>query len=236
MLVSAVLGLLALAQLSSAQSPVWGQCGGTGWGGPTTCASGSVCTYSNQYYSQCIPGAAPPTTNPPSTGGGTPSSTSSAPSGTATLLPNHLWIRAVEAPNFHKYLQSKTVGGVGDAVIGSPSTAAQLNIVSGQLVQYLSSGSTLYAQVATAAANTTRLKVFWSTSPAANVTWSFNGDGVNGVVNGFTQQNTGAFLACNDESADVPNVYLNLGAYAYMTPAGCADETLNYYNGATAVN
>lgn len=129
-----------------------------------------------------------------------------------------------------------------------------MNIVSGQLVQYLGSGSTLYAQVATAAANTTRLKVFWSTSPAANVTWSFNGDGVNGVVGGYTQQNTGAFLACNDESADVPNVYLNLGAYDYMTPAGCADEvsdpfytgeiesnsghnkTLNYYNGATAVN
>jgi hypothetical protein len=107
---------------------------------------------------------------------------------------------------------------------GSPSTASQLNIVSGQLVQYLTSGSSLYAQVATAAANTTRLKVFWSTSAATNVTWSFNGDGVNGVVAGATQQNTGAFLACNDVSADVPNVYLNMGAYDYMTPAGCADE------------
>jgi len=99
-----------------------------------------------------------------------------------------------------------------------------LNIVSGQLVQYLPSGSLLYAQVATAQPNTTRLKVFWSTTQATNVTWSFSGDGVNGVVKGATQQNTGAFLACNDVSSDVPNVYLNLGAYAYMTPAGCADE------------
>ncbi|RFU35213.1 hypothetical protein B7463_g1094, partial [Scytalidium lignicola] len=35
-------------------SPLWGQCGGQGWTGPTTCASGS-CTYSNPYYSQCLP-------------------------------------------------------------------------------------------------------------------------------------------------------------------------------------
>ncbi|KAI3607543.1 pectate lyase [Moniliophthora roreri] len=33
----------------------WGQCGGIGWTGPITCASGSTCTYSNPYYSQCVP-------------------------------------------------------------------------------------------------------------------------------------------------------------------------------------
>ena len=32
----------------------WGQCGGTGWTGPTVCASGSTCTYSNPWYSQCL--------------------------------------------------------------------------------------------------------------------------------------------------------------------------------------
>ncbi|EIM84171.1 uncharacterized protein STEHIDRAFT_148616 [Stereum hirsutum FP-91666 SS1] len=32
----------------------YGQCGGTGWTGPTACASGSTCTASNQYYSQCL--------------------------------------------------------------------------------------------------------------------------------------------------------------------------------------
>jgi len=241
MLLSVVFGTFVLAHLATAQSPAWGQCGGQGWSGATTCVSGYTCTYSNPYYSQCIPGAAPPsgssTTQPTTTqqpgGGGTPTSTSA---GTATLLPSQLWIRAVEAPNFHKYLQSKTPGTQGDAVIGPPSTAAQHNIVSGQLIQFLPGGSKLYAQVATAVAGTTRLKVFWSTTPATNVTWSFSGDGVNGVVQGATQQNTGAFLACNDVSSDVPNVYLNLGAYGYMTPSGCADETLNYYNGATAVS
>ena len=32
----------------------WGQCGGTGWTGPTTCASPYTCTYSNPWYSQCL--------------------------------------------------------------------------------------------------------------------------------------------------------------------------------------
>ncbi|KZT33926.1 hypothetical protein SISSUDRAFT_364473 [Sistotremastrum suecicum HHB10207 ss-3] len=32
----------------------YGQCGGVGWTGPTTCASGSTCTVSNTYYSQCL--------------------------------------------------------------------------------------------------------------------------------------------------------------------------------------
>ena len=62
--------------------------GGSGWTGPTTCAvslpwtsssqaeltfvlqSGSVCTVSNQWYSQCLPGtttATPTTTTPPTT-------------------------------------------------------------------------------------------------------------------------------------------------------------------------
>lgn len=33
----------------------YGQCGGTGYTGSTTCVSGYTCTYSNAYYSQCIP-------------------------------------------------------------------------------------------------------------------------------------------------------------------------------------
>ena len=40
---------------ASGTQSVWGQCGGTGWTGPVTCASGSTCTVSNAYYSQCLP-------------------------------------------------------------------------------------------------------------------------------------------------------------------------------------
>jgi hypothetical protein len=34
--------------------PKWGQCGGANYSGCTTCASGSVCTVGNPYYSQCL--------------------------------------------------------------------------------------------------------------------------------------------------------------------------------------
>ncbi|KAJ3479843.1 hypothetical protein NLI96_g8779 [Meripilus lineatus] len=40
---------------NTAVQSVWGQCGGTGWTGPTACVSGSTCSVLNPYYSQCIP-------------------------------------------------------------------------------------------------------------------------------------------------------------------------------------
>ncbi|VDC00687.1 unnamed protein product [Peniophora sp. CBMAI 1063] len=48
----------SVSATTSAAGPVqtkYGQCGGTGWTGPTTCASGSTCTaVSAPYYSQCL--------------------------------------------------------------------------------------------------------------------------------------------------------------------------------------
>ncbi|KAK6495285.1 hypothetical protein TWF481_003312 [Arthrobotrys musiformis] len=38
---------------SGTGAPLYGQCGGSGWTGPTTCAVGT-CTYSNAWYSQCL--------------------------------------------------------------------------------------------------------------------------------------------------------------------------------------
>ncbi|KAF3190924.1 Endoglucanase EG-II [Orbilia oligospora] len=57
--------LLATANQVLGQQSVWGQCGGVGWTGPTTCQSGNYCSVLNPYYSQCIPGAA--TTTPAAT-------------------------------------------------------------------------------------------------------------------------------------------------------------------------
>jgi mannan endo-1,4-beta-mannosidase len=81
---SGLVALLSIITAASAQStaPVYGQCGGIGWTGPTVCASGSACVVSNPYYSQCIPGAAS-STAPTSTVGH--SSTSTTPSPTATV-------------------------------------------------------------------------------------------------------------------------------------------------------
>ncbi|KAH6723521.1 RlpA-like double-psi beta-barrel-protein domain-containing protein-containing protein [Leptodontidium sp. MPI-SDFR-AT-0119] len=33
---------------------MWGQCGGIGYTGSTQCVAGATCTYSNEYYSQCL--------------------------------------------------------------------------------------------------------------------------------------------------------------------------------------
>jgi len=39
---------------STATQTHYGQCGGTGWTGPTKCASGTTCTVLNPFYSQCL--------------------------------------------------------------------------------------------------------------------------------------------------------------------------------------
>jgi endo-1,4-beta-xylanase len=52
-----VLTLSTSSAVFAAVQP-WGQCGGQGYTGDKTCASGWTCKASNQYYSQCLQGAA----------------------------------------------------------------------------------------------------------------------------------------------------------------------------------
>ncbi|KAH6911481.1 xylanaseF1 [Coprinopsis sp. MPI-PUGE-AT-0042] len=83
-----ILALVALAVACvNAQSPVWGQCGGNGWTGSTTCVSGSTCVKQNDWYYQCIPGGAttqpPVTTQPPATTATTRPPTNTQPAGGA---------------------------------------------------------------------------------------------------------------------------------------------------------
>jgi len=94
---------LAFFATVNAQQSAWGQCGGQGWAGPTTCVSGYTCNAQNQYYSQCIPGSASapaPTSKPPST---IPSSTSTATGGTPTSsgseLPYGTLVTGCTVPN-----------------------------------------------------------------------------------------------------------------------------------------
>ncbi|THH20388.1 hypothetical protein EW146_g998 [Bondarzewia mesenterica] len=57
------LGIVSLSSLSArAQQTLYGQCGGSGWTGATTCVSGAVCTLLNDYYSQCLPSTGATTT------------------------------------------------------------------------------------------------------------------------------------------------------------------------------
>ncbi|EIW63589.1 acetyl xylan esterase [Trametes versicolor FP-101664 SS1] len=96
--------LLPFAHLVAAQSAVWGQCGGIGWTGATTCVSGSACIKQNDYYSQCQPSAASPpvTTVTPTLPPSSPTSTTptgSAPSGLSTIPASQLFKISNFGPN-----------------------------------------------------------------------------------------------------------------------------------------
>ncbi|PPQ91723.1 hypothetical protein CVT25_012864 [Psilocybe cyanescens] len=77
-------GLLSIIPLAIAQSGAYGQCGGIGWTGATTCISGFTCTVGNPYYSQCLPGTASPSTTTTPARTTTPASTSTIPTSTST--------------------------------------------------------------------------------------------------------------------------------------------------------
>ncbi|KAJ6586220.1 glycoside hydrolase superfamily [Mycena sp. CBHHK59/15] len=75
--------ILALSLTSAlATVPEWGQCGGQVWTGDTACAAGTVCTFQNPFYSQCLLGTA--TTSISTTSLPVSSSTSTAPTSTAS--------------------------------------------------------------------------------------------------------------------------------------------------------
>ncbi|TBU24276.1 hypothetical protein BD309DRAFT_650368 [Dichomitus squalens] len=240
------LGALLFVASVAAQStaPQYGQCGGQGWTGATVCPSGWTCTFSNSYYSQCLPGGSgsssgssvPTTTTVPSTSGGSsPTSTSTSPSGTVTLIPGYSFIRAVEDPNFHQYLRSEVQNTASDAVLGDPSTAAQFQITSdGQLIQILPDGSNLYAAVEARANSTVmKLKMSWQTTPASGDnagTFMWSGDTVEWSIPTISRPQLNAWLVCPDAAGN-KDVYVNLGPYDYDTPAGCADETIHAYTG-----
>lgn len=81
----AALVALATTLAGSAHAvAVWGQCGGIGWTGGTTCDAGTVCTVLNPYYSQCLPASTtqPPPPPPPTTTTTIITSTGPAPTGT----------------------------------------------------------------------------------------------------------------------------------------------------------
>ncbi|KAJ9165264.1 Carbohydrate esterase family 16 protein [Coniochaeta hoffmannii] len=90
-----VAALLALAATTEAVA-LYGQCGGIGYTGSTSCDAGGVCTSYNAYYFQCVPGTAPAasptvtsspattTTTQASACTKTPTSTSSSSGPTAT--------------------------------------------------------------------------------------------------------------------------------------------------------
>ncbi|KAH8659207.1 hypothetical protein BGZ60DRAFT_433951 [Tricladium varicosporioides] len=235
-----LLSALLSATAVFAQQAAWGQCGGDTWTGVTTCVAGFICKdVSPPYYSQCIPdpgyvSSAVPTPNTAvvvattTTKATSPSTTVTGPG--TTLQSGYYWIRAVASPNFHKYLQSKPLYSESVAVLESYTTAGQFNVVSGQLVQ-LVSGGFLYG-VVEKFNNSTQVKLQVSFSKEKNTygTFQWSGDALQWTATDVKRQNLSAWLVCGAQS-----LWVNLGAYGYMTPAGCADQTIHYYNDKTAV-
>ncbi|KNZ75500.1 Endo-1,4-beta-xylanase F3 [Termitomyces sp. J132] len=85
-LLSAI-SLAILVNRAAAVAPEYSQCGGIGWTGDTACASGTVCTYINDYYSQCLPptGSTTTTITTPTT-----TTTTTGPTTTGTGLDAHM--------------------------------------------------------------------------------------------------------------------------------------------------
>ncbi|KAI1470317.1 uncharacterized protein F4812DRAFT_417027 [Daldinia caldariorum] len=149
-----------------------------------------------------------------------------------TLQPGWYWIRAVAAPNFHKYLQTKPAGGA--AVLESYKTAGQYNVRNGQLVANTGDGNApLYLHVERPAGDLASPPRTLATSFNATEnpfgSFAFQGDALVWSVPGLDRQNNAAWLVCRGQA-----LFVNTGAYGYQTPSGCSDQTIHYYNDAHA--
>ncbi|OSD06691.1 glycoside hydrolase family 5 protein [Trametes coccinea BRFM310] len=91
---------LALTLSANAASPKWGQCGGIGWTGDTTCVAGTACTVQNARYSQCLPSSSVPITTPPTTVVPPPTSAPSGPATTSVPPPSSTGFVKVSGQKF----------------------------------------------------------------------------------------------------------------------------------------
>jgi hypothetical protein len=154
-----------------------------------------------------------------------------AAAGTLTLNSGHYWIRAVESPNYHSYLQGAPTAtpspGPGDAYLLAASDAGQFNVVDGQLVLYTTvsdAGGLLYMGVENPSNKSQRTLETWFDDTAnAYGTFAFQGDTLTWSVADIARPNTAAWYVCGDAG----QLYINTGAYAYDTPSGCSDETVS---------
>jgi hypothetical protein len=214
------------------------------------------------YYAQCTPGAnqASPTPTAATSAASQPAITGSPVVNTATpvgggvpttLVSPWIWIRAVEAPNFHSYLQAKPTLAPGPAYMDTYTKAGQFQVEDGQLVMNTGpSGTPLYMNVEDPADKTQRaLHTYFNTTKNTYGTFSFSGDALQWSVADINRPNLSAWYVCGSQE-----LYINTGAYAYNAPSGCADETvsflsfswldflrltctqIHFYNGATAVD
>lgn len=141
-----------------------------------------------------------------------------------TLQDGQYWIRAVAAPNFHKYLQTKPANEPGTAILENSKTAGQFNVVDGQLVEWTGDGAEpLYMHVEKPDDLTQRkLSTWFNTTKNDFGTFVFQGDALTWSTPEIERQNLAAWLVCQGQA-----LFINTGAYAYQTPEGCSDQTVS---------
>lgn len=144
-----------------------------------------------------------------------------------TLVSGFYWIRGVETPYYHSYLQTLPTATPGDALMDSYETAGQFNIVDGQLVYDAGSSGTadvLYMNVEDPADKTQRALATWfNATENAYGTFAFSGDTVTWTDPDVDRPNTAAFYVCPDNTTAENLLFINTGAYLYDTPSGCYD-------------
>ncbi|KAF9895320.1 hypothetical protein FE257_000224 [Aspergillus nanangensis] len=156
--------------------------------------------------------------------------TTATPTTTAlpTLESGWYWVRAVEEPNYHSYLQTKPTATPGAAYLDAGANAGQYNVVDGQLV-YHTGGDPLYMNVENVADKTQRkLQTWFNETENAYGEFGFQGDTLTWSVADINRPNTAAWYAC-----EAQQLYINTGAYLYQTPEGCSDATIHSYGGST---
>ncbi|KIJ41003.1 hypothetical protein M422DRAFT_780465 [Sphaerobolus stellatus SS14] len=147
---------------------------------------------------------------------GTP--TASAPQATESLGWAQHWIKTESG----QFLQSATPWQPGDAVLGSPLTAGEFNIVSTSLVDTVHTETMTYATVAPVTAGATMLKVSFEEgliTPASGGTFAWSGTEKTLTWSRPDSTFTG-WIACDNV------LFANLKS---TVPAGCSSVTISSF-------
>lgn len=140
-----------------------------------------------------------------------------------TLVSPWIWIRAVESPNYHSYLQAQPTLSAGLAYLDDYTTAGQFQIEDGQVVMNTGTLPALYMNIEDPANKSTRaIHAYFNTTKNTYGTFAWSGDALQWTDPDVDRPNLSAWYVCEDQE-----LYINTGAYDYDDPSGCSDETVS---------